>query len=96
MKNFLLNRLIGFAGRKLNGVKTYLAGAGFILLAVVGCVGKLFPEQGLPEMDWDTIGANFSGGMALFGVGHKLEKIAAPSSSPNPGGSEGGTHVGSN
>lgn len=88
MKNFLLNKLLGWLGNKLNGYKTYLAGGGFILLALVGCAGKLFPDQGLPEMDWDTIGTHFSGGMALFGVGHKMEKIAA-SASPAPGSATG-------
>lgn len=86
MKNFLLNKLLAFIAGKLNGYKTKIAAAGFILTALVGCLGKLFPDQGLPEMDWDTIGSNFSGGMALLGVGHKLEKIAPPAStSTEPG-----------
>lgn len=82
MKNFLINKLLAYVGNRLNGVKTYLAGAGFILLALAGCLGKLFPDQGLPDMDWETVGGNFSGGMALLGIGHKLEKAASQSASP--------------
>jgi hypothetical protein len=75
--NWLKDKAFAFLGKKLNGKKTYLAGAGFMLLGVCGCVGKLFPDQGLPEMEWDMIGGYFTAGMTAFGLGHKAEKILA-------------------
>lgn len=88
MMNWIRDKVFAWMGGKLSGYKTYIAGAGFILLALAGCAGKLFPDQGLPEMDWDTIGGQFSGGMALWGVGHKLEKIAT-TTLPSPGDTTG-------
>ncbi|MDD2856783.1 MAG: hypothetical protein PHU01_14775, partial [Desulfuromonadaceae bacterium] len=71
MINWLKNRIFLYLGTKLDGKKTYLAGCGFILLALAGCVGKLFPDQGLPDMEWDLIGGYFTAGLGAFGLGHK-------------------------
>lgn len=84
MKSWIVTRILAYVGKRLDGFKTYIAGGGFILLALAGCAGKLFPDQGLPDMDWETISTHFASGMALFGLGHKLDKIA-PSGSAAPG-----------
>mgnify|MGYP001019061842 CR=1 FL=1 len=75
MINWLKDVALKWVGKKLDGKKTYLAGAGFVLLAVTGCLGKVFPDQGLLEMDWETITSYFSVGLAAFGIGHKADKI---------------------
>jgi len=77
MKNFFLSRLASFVGGKLNGYKTKIGASCLILLALVGCAGKMFPDSGLPQPEWDTIGAQFSAGLAVFGVGHKIDKNTA-------------------
>jgi len=88
MKNWLINKILGYAGRKLDGRKTYFGGAGKILAGVatmitglVGLIGHIFPDQGLPAMEYETaaatIGAGFyaaASGLEGIGIGHKIEK----------------------
>jgi hypothetical protein len=73
--NWIKDKIFTWLGAKLDGKKTYLAGIGFILLATAGCVGKLFPDQNLPSMEWDLIGGYFTAGLGAFGLGHKGDKI---------------------
>lgn len=88
MKNFLLKKLLGFAGRKMDGKKTYAGAIGKILTGVATCcsgllglLGNIFPDQGLPYVEPEyayTLLA--TGAYAVFsglqgvGIGHKLEK----------------------
>ena len=73
--NWLRDKMLAYVGLKLNGKKTYIAGTGFLLMGIIGVIGKIYPDSGMPDSDWDTIGGFFSGGMAAFGLGHKIEKI---------------------
>jgi hypothetical protein len=88
MKNWLIKKALGYAGRKLDGKKTYMGGGGKMLLGVatiisgvVGVLGNMFPDQGLPTMDYDTAfatimagGYAFASGLEGIGIGHKIEK----------------------
>ena len=92
MKNWLINKILGYTGRKLDGKKTYFGGAGKILVGistiiagVVGLLGTMFPDQGLPAMEYEvaisTMVAGFyavSSGLEGIGIGHKLEKTQLP------------------
>ncbi len=49
------------------GWKTYLAGALFLILGPVGALLGMF--------DWATAWAFFNGGLAIIGVGHKIQKL---------------------
>ncbi len=77
MKNWLVDKLLGFVGKKLDGYKTKIGGVGLILVGVVGVIAKLFPDQGLPEMDLDAAIASIAAGVAALGLGHKAEKTRA-------------------
>jgi len=74
----LLHKLIasalGYFGKKLDGKKTYLGGAGLILTGVVGLLGYVVPDQGLPQMEVEACIGYISGGLAVFGIGHKVQK----------------------
>ena len=88
MKNWLMKKALGYAGRKLDGKKTYFGGAGKMLVGLttiitglVGLFGTMFPDQGLPAMEYEaaftTIGAGvyaISSGLEGIGIGHKIEK----------------------
>ena len=88
MKNWLINKALAYAGRKMDGKKTY-AGAGLkmitgvtlVLGGVAGLVGTMYPDLGAPAMDWETASATIASGIYAFssglegaGIGHKLEK----------------------
>lgn len=77
MKNWLIGRILGFAGRKLDGYKTKIGGVGLILVGVTGILGMIFPDQGLPVMDIDSACAAIAAGIAALGLGHKAEKTTA-------------------
>ena len=81
--NWLRDKLFVYLGEKMSGKKTYIAGIGFFLLGATGCVGKLYPDSGLPEMEWDAIGGYITAGLTAFGLGHKGDKILAATSA-NP------------
>jgi len=88
MKNFLLNKLLRFVGRKLDGKKTYAGAVGKILTGLttllgglLGLLSAVFPDQGLPQVDPEySYGMVITGAYAVFsglqglGLGHKLEK----------------------
>lgn len=90
MKNFLVNKLLAFLGKKLDGKKTYAGAAGKILTGVaticgglLGILGIMYPEQGFPKMEAEVcFGALSLGSASIFsglqgiGIGHKIEKAA--------------------
>jgi len=98
MKNFILMRLLKYAGGKLDGKKTYAGGIGKILVGlgtmisgIVALIGIAFPDQGLPAMDLETalglIAGGFyaiSSGLEGIGIGHKIEKSAGPTIEVKP------------
>ncbi|MDD2319158.1 MAG: hypothetical protein PHO83_03810 [Geobacteraceae bacterium] len=77
MKNWLLNKVLGWIGKKLDGYKTKIGGVGLILIGAAGMIGRVFPDQGLPEMDVDSAVASIAAGVAALGLGHKAEKTRA-------------------
>ena len=77
MKNWLLGKGLGWLGSRLEGYRTYLAAVGFILLGIVGCVGKMYPDSGLPNPEWEITMGYFTAGLGLFGVGKKIDKNTA-------------------
>lgn len=73
--NWLLTKVLGFAGKKLDGYKTKIGGAGLILYGIIGAINLMFPGQ-VPgvELDLDTVIGSISGGFAIIGVGGKIDK----------------------
>jgi len=77
MKNWLIGKLLAFIGKKLDGYKTKIGGVGLILVGITGILGKVFPDQGLPETELDTSLGAIAAGVAALGLGHKVEKAKA-------------------
>ncbi len=77
MKNWLIGKIFGLIGKKLDGYKTKIGGAGFILLGVTGIIAEIFPDQGLPKLGLEgSIGA-ISAGITALGLAHKAVKTQA-------------------
>jgi len=77
MKIFFLDKLLGFTARKLDGYKTLIGGLGLILSGLVGVLGQMFPEQGLPHMELETAWTTMAAGFVALGLGGKAEKLRA-------------------
>jgi hypothetical protein len=91
MKNKLITMILQFAGKKMDGKKTYAGAAGKILSGIasiiggmIGILGIAFPDQGLPEFSFEVasgmVAAGFyavSSGLQGVGIGHKIEKANA-------------------
>lgn len=75
MKNFFFNKITGYAGKKLDGYKTIIGGVGLILTGVVGIIGHMFPDSGLPAPEFEFIMGQFSLGFVALGLGGKAEKL---------------------
>ena len=92
MNNFILVRIIRLLGEKMDGKKTYagaigkaLVGLGTLISGIVGLLGIVFPDQGLPKMELEPalglISAGvyaMSSGLSSYGVGKKIEKSGVP------------------
>ena len=88
MKNFILTRFLKWIGRRMEGYKTYagatgktLAGVGTLISGIIGMIGIVFPDQGLPKMELEPalglISAGvyaISSGLSSYGMGKKIEK----------------------
>lgn len=97
---YLIAKLLPWLARKFDGKKTTIGGVSGILLglsiilsAVVGLVGYLYPDLGLPQMDVDTFiatlvtgWASVAAGFATLGIGGKVDKLkeAVAASQPAP------------
>lgn len=77
MKNWLIGKILGFIGKKLDGYKTKIGGVGLILVGVTGIISQIFPDQGLPVVDLETAIGSMAAGLAALGIGHKVEKAKA-------------------
>jgi len=75
MKVFFLGKLLAWAGRKTDGYKTKVGGVGLILTGLVGLLGHLYPDQGLPTMEIESALTTISLGVTALGLGGKAEKI---------------------
>jgi ABC-type cobalamin transport system permease subunit len=73
----ILGLALKYLGKKLDGRKTYLGGVGLILTGVVGLIGHIVPDMNLPKVSVDNALASISAGLAVFGIGHKIEKAGA-------------------
>lgn len=90
MKDFFLTKILKYIGKKADGYKTYagatgkaLAGLGTLITGIIGVLGIIFPDQGLPKMEIEPalalISAGvfaISSGLSSYGVGKKLDKAA--------------------
>lgn len=89
MKNFILTRILGLIGSKLDGYKTKIGGVGGIILGILGIVKLIFPDQlpQLPDLGLEASLAAISAGFVALGIGGKLEKqtkaIAANTGQPS-------------
>jgi hypothetical protein len=77
MKYFFLDKLLKFAGRKLDGYKSKIGGAGLILVGLLGIAGTIFPDQGLPAMELESAIGTISAGFVALGLAGKAEKLKA-------------------
>lgn len=76
MKNFILTRVIGGVGEKVDGYKMKGAGVAAILMAVLGFIHLLFPDiPGLPELEPMDCWYALIAGIALIGGAGKGAKI---------------------
>ena len=75
MKDFFFKRVIGYIAGKMDGYKTLIGGIGLILTGVVGIIGNMFPDSGLPVPDAEYIMGQFSLGFVAMGLGGKAEKL---------------------
>lgn len=77
-----MNKLIEWAVRyfatKLDGKKAYigatgqaLSGAGVVLTGVVGALGTLYPDTGLPAIELDVAWTTVMGGVYMIASGFK-------------------------
>jgi hypothetical protein len=90
MKNRIIGMALKWAGKRLDGHKTRLgaagkiaAGAATMLTGFAGLIGGMFPDAGLPSLDWEAASAMMaagfyavSSGFQGVGTAHKLEKEA--------------------
>ena len=77
MKFFFLGKLLALLGRKTDGYKTKVGGVGLILTGLVGLLGHLYPDQGLPAMELESAITTVSAGFVALGLGGKAEKLKA-------------------
>lgn len=75
MKGFFFKKATGYAGKKLDGYKTIIGGVGLILTGIVGVIGNIFPDSGLPAPEFEFIMGQFSLGFVALGLGGKAEKL---------------------
>ena len=77
LRNWGLDKVTGYVGRKTEGYKTKAGGVGLFLLGIVGIMGHIWPDVGLPVQEWDIIVGELAGGLAAFGIGGKIERVKA-------------------
>jgi hypothetical protein len=73
-KKKLLALLLNYLGKRMNGYKGYIGGAGLILLGVVGFIGNMFPDLGLPKMEPERAWESISLGLGVMGIRHGIAK----------------------
>lgn len=74
MKYFITEKIVKFIAHKLDGKKTLIGGIGMILLGLLGVVGSVWPDLGMPAMDFEKAATMIVGGFSVLGIGGKLQK----------------------
>lgn len=75
MQNFFLTRILKYMAGKLEGYKTLIAGIGTICMGIAHIIPIMFPDiEGLPKGDMEKGMSLILGGLALLGIGGKIEK----------------------
>jgi hypothetical protein len=74
MKDWIISKILAFIGKKLDGYKSKIGGVGLILTGITGLIGLIFPDQGLPKMDFQTSAGFVSAGVGAIGIAHKMQK----------------------
>ena len=82
MQDFFLKRILAAAAAKLDGYKTIIGGVGLILSGVVGIIGNMFPDTGLPAPSSEVLMSQFSLGFVALGLGGKAEKLLKKTPEP--------------
>jgi len=75
--NYLLTRILRFVGGRLDGYKMRICGYGSALTGILGLLGVMFPEQGLPVMTATEAVELVLIGFGVNGAAHKAEKHQA-------------------
>ena len=75
MKNFILTRLLRYIGKRLDGHKTQIAGAGSILLGILGIIRVMYPDIKIVDLSLEQSLAAIIGGLTALGLGGKLDKV---------------------
>ena len=75
MKYFITEKVVKYISRKFDGKKTLIGGIGMILLGLIGVIGCVWPDLGMPVMDFETSAGMIVGGFSVLGVGGKLQKV---------------------
>lgn len=76
--NKLTEWAVGYFASKLDGKKAYigaagqaLTGVGLVLTGVVGILGKLYPDTGLPVIELEAAWTTIMGGLYMISSGFK-------------------------
>lgn len=77
LRDWGLDKATGWIGRKTQGCKTKAGGIGLIILGIVGILGHIWTDAGLPVQEWDTIFGEIGAGLAALGIGSKIERVKA-------------------
>ena len=76
--NKIIIWLIRLAASSLDGKKTYigaggqmLSGIGIMITGIVGALGTLYPDTGLPSLELEVAGTTIGGGAYMVSSGFK-------------------------
>ena len=79
--NWIILRVIAFAGGRLEGKKTYIFAVGKILLGLVAVISIMFPEFaaefGIRKMSIEEVITVFGGGYSILSGGQGASERAA-------------------
>lgn len=74
MKYFITEKVVKFIAHKFDGKKTLIGGLGMILLGLIGVIGNIWPDLGMPKMEFEQAAGMIVGGFSVLGIGGKLQK----------------------
>lgn len=74
MKYFITEKIVNFIAHKFDGKKTLVGGIGMILLGLLGVIGSIWPDLGMPKMEFEAAATLIVGGFSVLGIGGKIQK----------------------